>query len=468
MNNIKGINITLYVISILYFVGMFQLTNIGSFGVQPSYVGIVLLFTLFLYHFATNKLTINLNPISSAKSLLLLQASAGLALIFVISNPNAEVIQFIKSYSHFIFLTLFALTLGIINLENKVFLNIFRIWLIFSILLNIFGIYQLFARAFDLPLAWIELNNVSLTGNEEQEFQQLSLKFKNFYRATSIFSEPSALAGFNLTIIGILIAPMFKSESYHIFKSKGFINFIFILSIITLFVTFSLTAVMGLGLLSLAYMMYNRNINYIKIFKIIAIVILLMVVADMFIVSYFETSLLELFYTRISNVLGFSKEGIVGESFTTRSNNFKSSFDVWMKNPLIGVGLGHTKYFSEVSYSDYGIMHALMETGIIGGFFFVMIFISLLSEMLLLKNRIKELPSETHYLLNSAFYVTFILIGTNFISGNSFINLYLWFYLGILISIVTTVKYQLGDNLSPIYYFKKKSSKAISIGADKI
>ena len=188
----------------------------------------------------------------------------------------------------------------------------------------------------------------------------------------------------------------------------------------------------------------------------------------MLIVSYFETSLLELFYTRISNVLGFSKEGIVGESFTTRSNNFKSSFDVWMKNPIIGVGLGHTKYFSEVSYSDYGIMHALMETGIVGGFFFVMIFISLLSEMLLLKNRINNLPLETQYLLNSAFYITFILIGTNFISGNSFINLYLWFYLGILISIVTTVKYQLGDNLSPIHYFKKKSSNTISIGANKI
>ncbi len=466
MNKIKGLNITLYVISILYFVGMFQLTNLGGFGLQPSYVAIVLLFVLFCYHFITNKLTINLNPITSVKSILLLQASAGLALIFVISNPNAEVIQFIKSYSHFIFLTFFALTLGVINFENKVFLNIFRIWLIFSILLNVFGIYQLFARAFELPFAWIELNNVSLTGNEDQEFQQLSLKFKNFYRATSIFSEPSALAGFNLTILGILITPMFKSESFNIFKSKGFLNFIFILSVITLFVTFSLTAVMGLGLLSIAYLMYNRNINYIKIFKTTAVVIVLMIVADIVIESYFETSLLELFYTRIANVLGFSNEGIVGESFTTRSNNFKSSFDVWMKNPIIGVGLGHTKHFTEISYSDYGVMHALMETGIVGGFFFVMIFISLLSEILLLKNRIIELPNETHYLLNSAFYVTFILIGTNFISGNSFINLYLWFYLGILLSIVTTIKYQLGDNLSPITFFKKKSSNTISIGAE--
>lgn len=466
MNNIKSINISLYVISILYFVGMFQLTSIGDFGVQPSYVGIILLFSLFLYHFVTNKVSINLAPIVPVKSLILLQASAGLALIFVISNPNADVIQFIKSYSHFIFLTFFALTLGVINLEGKVFVNIFRIWLIVSILLNIFGIYQLFARAFELPLAWIDLNNVSISGNEDQEFQQLSLKFKNFYRATSIFSEPSALAGFNLAILSTLITPIFKPNSYTIFKSKAFLNFIFILSVITLFVTFSLTAVMGLGLLAIAYVMFNKNINYLRIFKTTLYVVVLMIAADVVIEAYFETSLLGLFYTRITNVLGLSNVGIVGESFTTRSNNFVSSFGVWMENPIVGVGLGHSKYFSEFSYSDYGIMHALMETGIIGGFFFLMIFISLISEMLLLKNRIVTLSSKLQYLVNSAFYLTFILIGTNFISGNSFINIYLWYHIGIIIAIISCAKYKLGDDLSPIRYFKKKSSNTISIGAE--
>jgi hypothetical protein len=445
---------------------MFQFTSVGGFGVQPSYIGIASLFFLIGYHFITNKVSVNLNPIIPVKSLILLQASAGLALLFVLSNPNADVIQFIKSYSHFLFLTLFALTLGIINFESKVIVNIFRLWIIVSILLNIFGIYQLFARAFDLPLAWIQLSNVSLTGNEDQEFQQLSLKFKNFYRATSIFSEPSALAGFNLTIIGILIAPMFKVDSYNLFKSKTFMNVVFILSVITLFVTFSLTAVMGLGLLGIAYVIYNRNINYLRIFKTAFVIIILMITADVIIESYFETSLLELFYTRIANILGLSNVGIVGESFSTRGNNFISSFQVWMENPIIGVGLGQTKFFSEAGFSDYGIMHALMETGIIGGFFFIMIFVSLIVEMLLLKNRVGTQKPELQYILNSAFYLTFILIGTNFISGNSFINLYLWLYLGIIMATVTSVKYSLGDELSPINFFKKKSSNTISIGAE--
>jgi len=53
--------------------------------------------------------------------------------------------------------------------------------LIVAFFVNIFGIYQIFARLYDWPLAWIEITNVSFEQRGmrqvQGETQQLALKF---------------------------------------------------------------------------------------------------------------------------------------------------------------------------------------------------------------------------------------------------------------------------------------------------
>ena len=456
-------NFLFYLLYILYFVGVFQLFNIGNFGISPSYPVIAIIYFLFLAKFLANKITINLNPIYCVRSLVLLQIAAGVSFVYVLSDYNAENTQFIKTYLHFLFLTAFPLFLGLFKIENKVWVNIFKIWLILSILINIFGIYQLFARAYDLPLAWIDLTNASLQALEDtnEPYQQLSLKFKNFYRATSIFSEPSALAGYNLTIIGFMIYPMFKSGSMAILKSKKLLNFIFVLAALSLFVTFSLTGVLGLFFLAGAYFIYNKGINYKRIFQILVAVVILIVIGDFFILKFFETSLLELFYTRISSLLGLTTHSIVGESFDTRSNNFASSVELWLKSPIIGIGLGQTKHLGEIGYSDFAVMHSLIETGIIGGLIFLSLFFLNIGEYLSLRRSFDKLKLETVYLLNASFYALVILTMTNFITSNSFVSFALWSMMGVIFSILTNAKVELGYYTKPIWFFKNKAHSKI-------
>lgn len=456
-------NFLFYLLYILYFVGVFQLFNIGNFGISPSYPIIAIVYFLFIAKFLANKITINLNPIFTVKTLVLLQLAAGASFIYVLSDYNAENIQFIKTYLHFLFLTSFPLFLGLFKLENKVWVNVFRIWLLLSVLINIFGIYQLFARAYDLPLAWIDLTNASLQALEDttEPYQQLSLKFQNFYRATSIFSEPSALAGYNLTIMGFMIYPMFKTGSLAIIKSKKFLNFIFILSALSIFVTFSLTGVLGLVFLAFAYFIYNKGVNYKRIFQILVAVIIIIIIGDFFIVEFFQTSLLELFYTRISSLLGLTTHSIVGESFDTRSDNFASSVQLWLKSPIVGIGLGQTKHLGEIGYSDFAVMHSLIETGIIGGLLFLSLFLLNIGEYLSLRNSFHKLKDETVYLLNSSFYALVILTMTNFITSNSFVGFALWSMMGVIFSILTNAKIELGYDARPAWFFKRKAHPKI-------
>lgn len=449
-------NFLLYSIFFFFFFGAFQLFNIGTFGLQPTYPFIFIFQVVVLFKFISKKIQLNSNPISPLKFIILLQIFGGISFIFVMSHSNSDVTQYFKTYIHLLFLSSFALTLGFFPFDKKTVFNIIKLWLLVSILINFFGIYQLFARAFDLPLGWIDLTNASLTHTETETYSQLSLKFKNFYRATSIFSEPSALAGYNLIILGFLIPPMFKSDSYRIFNSKKIISFLFILASITLFVTFSLTGLLGIVILCLGYLIFSKRISIIKILKILFLVVISIVLVDTLVNYFFDTSVLELFYNRVTGILGLTDKTIVGESFGTRSNNFFYSIETWLKSPLIGVGLGQTKFFSKVQYSDYAIVHSLMETGIFGGLTFIFMFISTTAEFLILRNSYERLNDATIYLIQSGFFVLCVLIITNLITSNSFIGVYLWSLMGLIFIILTNVKEELGYDVRPIWFYKKK------------
>ncbi|TNE32463.1 hypothetical protein EP342_04995 [bacterium] len=181
------------------------------------------------------------------------------------------------------------------------------------------------------------------------------------------------------------------------------------------------------------------------------------VLVDIIVNYFFGTSVLELFYNRIINILGFTDKAIVGESFGSRSNNFFYSLETWLKSPLIGVGLGQSKFFGEVMYSDYAIIHSLMETGLFGGLAFTFMFISTTAEFLILRNSYNKLTDATIYLIQSGFFVLCVLIITNLVTSNSFIGIYLWSLMGLLFIILTNVKKELGYDLKPIWFYKNKA-----------
>lgn len=456
----------IYVIFTFYFFSLFQVFSLGTLGVTPVYIALFGLYAYILIRFIFNSQQFEINFNSSFFILLLFALSSFICSTDpILSGSSARLTQYLKTTAHFNYLILFTVLCGTISLNKSVWLNAIKIWLILSIFINIFGVYQIAARAYDLPFAWLEITNVSIAGRQsfaDTEVGQLSLKFKNFYRATSIFAEPSALATFNLIILSMLFFAKLSS-GYDVIKSKFLYILIFVSSLIAMFLTFSLTGAFGIFLLIMFYVFTSRNVNYSRLIFIFFTAIILIVIADYFVVEYFNISVVDLFYNRITNILGLSRQGMSGESFFTRFSNINDSIDAWLLNPFFGAGMGQTYIVADFTFSEFGIFQVLIEMGIIGAIFFILLYLFTFIELLAFNNT--QLNKETKYLISVSLYIWVILFIINFITSNNIVAYSTWIFFGLIFSILKIARKELGveyRNLRMWEGFKIKKPHFIS------
>jgi len=471
-------------ILISYFLRVFELFPIGSYGFTFIDLSIILFLLLFIKRTIWNGDNIYILKRAFLISLISLFFSAIISGFNpLISHSSADLIQFIKSFSHFAFFIAFALVVSIYPIGIETLKKSLKLWLILSILINIFGAYQIYARAFDMPLAWVEITNSSFNTRgtiDNEGITQLSLKFKNFYRATSIFSEPSALAAFNLIILSFTLIPKFIFNKT-LFKSNLILNLILFSSLIALFLTFSLTAVAGVGIILSVMLLLENKTNLKSYIKYSIFGILIIVIADRIIYSYAEISVLELFFKRLYSIFAFGTRGVTyieGESFGTRLESAMMSFDIWKYNIFFGTGMGLTfanGYF--LSFSDYSFLHALVELGIFGALAFTSLLILITIQIYKIRKKLnlKRLNSNTkleysteEILLSSSFYMMLILIFLNHFTTNNLIGAELWVPLSI--PIILILNYYIKENkgitkinLSNISMKNKIESKLYSL-----
>lgn len=371
----------------------------------------------------------------------------------LIQTSAPMIIQFHKTFAHLTYISAFALICGIYPIKPITWERVFKTWLLISIVVNSFAIYQIFARIYDLPFAWITFSNVSLisrhSGEQITEFGQLSLKFGNFYRATSFFSEPSALAAHNVTIFFIMLMPKFQGNGF-IFKSSTLNWTIIILSIIALFLTFSLTGVFGLALVLFVALMsrLHKVLKPIIFWFIIGAAIV--VVADRIVYPYYNISVLELFYDRIAGIIqGGDNSSIGGESFFTRAHSGWVGIQIWLSSPITGFGLGCFYLYpgNDIKFPDIGIASALAETGLLGSLAFTAFFLSLFyfSYKYTEKGNSK-LPMELRErrVVGLIIYLVLIQFQTNFITSNQIVTSGTWMQMAPILSLLNYALFKSG------------------------
>ncbi|MDD3125403.1 MAG: O-antigen ligase family protein [Candidatus Kapabacteria bacterium] len=442
----------LLIIFIAHFAFGFQLFAVGTFGITALEVAVLLFYCVFFVKVLREncKFSIPRHALPAVLGVFIVSVIlSGVSLMT--SFASAEIIQFFKTFIHLIFLMLLTVLGVSYEFDKKLIDNIFKLWLILSLPINIFGIYQIFARAFDLPLAWLEYTNVTLalrgSTDAEDVVKQLSLQFGNFFRATSVFSEPSALAAFNLNVFILCIIP-YVQKAKPLIKSKFLLISIFVFCVAGLFLTFSLTGVLGCALILLSILFLEAKKVRIRILKIIIAGIILLIPADLLIEDYTETSVFELFSQRITGILGgndrMASDGIDGESFATRAGAFGKSFDIWKTSPIFGVGIGLTQYNKEVdlNFSEFTIMAVLSELGIIGTVAFIAFFVLLFKITLQMRRHVARnaLPDPSlarQYGL--VYYLLLIQFEINFITSNHLVAANLWIH--ILLVLIPVANY---------------------------
>ncbi len=404
---------------------------IGSFGVSTSDIFILVLSVIVLFDFFVSNKPLKI-PKTSIHiylfTLMLFTLLSGITPLFYGEGDN--LIQFIKTFSHFFYLYFFIFLFLSYEIDEKLIFLAIKIYLFLSIFINIYGIYQLIARAFDLPFAWMELNNVSLMSRfdtqEMQNYKQLALKFKDFYRATSIFPEPSVFVQFNLLSLIFLAIP-YISKTKLLFKSPVMLNLIFLLVLINLFITFSLTAVLGLFfIIFLSFFLETKELfkKYILIFSISFVILL---IADFYVNEVLGVSLLTMIFDRVLGVLLYIIDPdylVEGESFLWRLEVVLESFNVWIKSPFFGVGLGLFDNNSEIAaFSDNSFLALLSEAGPIAALAFLGLFISIFYHSIRIRKSNQYNLSETQKtLLVIAPYLMIILFEVTYITANGYLG----------------------------------------------
>ncbi|GAB1430584.1 hypothetical protein MASR2M18_14170 [Ignavibacteria bacterium] len=353
--------------------------------------------------------------------------------------------QFLKTTLHFIYVWVIASFSVMLCIPPSVWEKGLKSWLIASIPVNIFGAYQIVARAFDLPFAWLRIFSYAkdIRGYENTgDTTQLSLSFEGFYRATSVFSEPSALAAFNAIVLTAILIPYIRNTRPFI-ESVLLRRLVVLCSSVGLFLTFSLTGLsMIIATLALALLL-DRSKQLLKMTRILGILFVLLLITDVAVEYYAGISVAGLFSQRLGGIISSfgigSTESTIGESFFTRADSMAKAMEIWSNYPIFGHGIGcfyHYTRDADLAFTDSTLFQALADTGI-GGFLTV-VCLNILSVFkpiwLTHRNRRNQIPSNSLSLAEFAIYLGASLCSLMF-SGNSYVGIFLWLFWGMIFSI---------------------------------
>ncbi len=452
-------HIAIILVFISYFLTPFQFFSVLNYGVTAIDLSLALCFFIFFKKLIWDGKEIKFVPNITIYALALLLFSALVTTIPVIlSGDPSLLLQNFKTTFHYIFFVFFAVVNSFYPVKARTWTNAVRTWLIIGLFINLFAAYQIVARAYDLPLAWIDYTNVSFVPKSEAEadtsmVKQLSLSYGDFFRATSIFSEPSALALFNIYIFIFIFVPWLQGRQ-PFFKSKTLIYIFLAISVVGLLIAYSMTGVVGLFLVVSGYFLLEKVKNYSKIWKVVIFAVLVIFVTDFAVKSYTQISVIELFQKRITGIAEWGSETAIatpGESFGVRLESGSKSFEIWKENPIFGVGLGLTYYQGkDIEFGDFGFLAAMAEMGLFGFFGFVGMFAVLLAiTAYFIKNpqKLSFLDEDERRIAGMSFYIMLLLFEINFITGNNLVTIGLWIPVAMIFFIINTYYVKKGENL---------------------
>lgn len=438
------------------FLGIFRIFSISTYSVTGFDVGVVA-----FYIVALKRIFWDGEVLEFPRSIGFYCVCAMVLAVFlsgaapILEGNATKQVQFIKTSLHFLYLVMFSILCAGLRISTFDWKRTIQLIMICAVAVNLFGVYQLLARAMDLPLAWLNISDITLSstarGVSVQDLQtdsegftrQISLNYGSFFRATSVFSEPSALAGFCNLILVSLFVPVIRNGKPFV-NSKQFNVILTILTVVSLFLTFSLTGlVLFIGIVGFAFIT-DRSQNIIKIIKIIGFVVVLLFITDLIVEATTGISVAGLFTQRVGGIVSQYTGGRVettgGESFFTRVGTLSKAVEIWLVYPITGIGTGCYFTFTrsaEFGFSDSGVFAVLAETGTIGVLIFIGMFAGLYREFkrFLFTDLYKKLQTDTKLMVLFALY-NLLLNTISSITANTFVTSYFWLEMGLTLTIV--------------------------------
>lgn len=366
--------------------GTYHLAMVSTYAISVIDFACLAILLYSCYHLIWQGKALSLPPFPIVQWMFGLSIAVCFSAIVPLLSGDADMqMQWIKTALHYFYVVITGIAFFCCNFSINDLYKAYRISVYLSVLVSLFGIYQIFARAFDLPFAWIVMTSKAsmARGMDMGEWGQLSLNFGSFFRATSFFSEPSSLAGYTTSMLALLIFPYLKGYG-NIAGNKIIWIIAVALNSIALLLAFSLTGLLIAGTFVLTYFVTERKISLRNTMFFVLFSPILLLIADSIVEFYTEVSVLDLFGQRVGGIFSVLFGGTIkttgGESFFGRADTIMRGFEMWTYYPFTGYGLGCTYLYDKVNvvtYIDSTFSSVLAETGTLGGIFFIGLFISM-------------------------------------------------------------------------------------------
>ncbi len=148
-----------------------------------------------------------------------------------------------------------------------------------------------------------------------------------------------------------------------------------------------------------------------------------------------------LFVQRISGLLSIGEKGVnmtYGESAPDRINSISNATNLFLEQPITGIGAGNTYYYptSTSRFAQSSFFHILSEGGLVGITALMFLFYHLIKAMNFLKNN-RHLHRRDKPILASlatgSYYLGILIIFTTIFTGNQIGNYSFWYNLAVLL-----------------------------------
>ena len=367
------------------------------------------------------------------------------------NGPTDEKLtQFFKTDAHLLFYIVFVFV--IIQLFNKSSLQKFlKFYYVCGILIACFGILQ-----------FIHLNLINISGMDQMLFGTTKLYGKGPTRVASIFSEPSWFSYYLIDWIGIgLVHSLIRGWRKELIAV--------ILLLLALFFSASLGGYVGLSLF-IFLVLYQFPQIRLKL-CVITIIILISIITWKFSSLFFIESM----GSRIIDVIAGNDP-----SMQMRLDSAQAALHVWLRNPIIGVGIGNASFYTPEFYKaawlyftkdalfhiacDNALLTILAENGLIGFIAFIMMILAIirqprpggfLNSILYKKSVVKETDINSSNQIILIYEKIFrIIVMVSFIQlsfSGAFLYPRLWFIIGVYLALKEAVREKSIDSPSPLF-----------------
>ena len=347
--------------------------------------------------------------------------------------------EFFTFWIQLVFATLLYFALANTIPYSKQLRYVFQLWIGVAFIVALYGLYQVLARNFEWPLAYLPYLH------PEPERLPSGLAFAGYVRPSSFLREPTYL-GMYLLGPTLFTAILFftRQDKKWLFRSRRLNAIVLTTLLLTIVASFALAAYITLGVLLSLSLLFNRRLRKPIIHfgsKLIVMLLVFLLVSKLLQMPFSQA--IEERLVRVISVIFPMEVNPPDPSAQIRLYEAIIALKTWLNHPIIGVGLNQLQFVNphyipadttswQIKIAERGYTHnmwlaVLAQVGVVGFLFFMLIWFHGLRMMYLAYYHagwpLKGLALGVFYVLLDT-----MIRGT---MGGPFIFPLYWFYLGL-------------------------------------